>query len=281
MALSNNTKTMKKFFAAAAILFVTLSTQAQEVFVKVQYKENTTYKQVTKTVTDLKMTYGGSQEILDALKAQGVENPMVQKQETDVTTTTKTAKAGKDKVIPFTMALDMGGEQGAMLGKVNFYGNIKPGQGPAIDSIYAPQMEANVKDMMKKMLDGMLKQAVFPETKVKVGGTFKQEVPMELPMGPITFNLKSTTTYKLTKVEGNNAYFDTDIIITMDGTIEGQDVKASGAGKGKSVYDIKNNFMVKTDAAADMNMAMEMQGVKMDIATKTDTKQTVEITAVK
>lgn len=268
MALSNNTKTMKKFFAAAAILFVTLSTQAQEVFVKVQYKENTVYKQTTKTANDIKI-------------AAGEGEPMVQTQETNMISTTTTGKANADKTVPFKIKLDMGEEQAALLGNVSFIGKFQPGKGPVIESIDAPQMDEATKDAMKKMIDGIVKQAIMPDTKVKVGGSFKQEIPMEIPMGPMSLKLLSTTTYKLTKVEGNSAFFDTDLIITMNGSIEGQDVKASGAGKGKSIYDIKNNFMSKADAIVDMTMGMEVQGQKMDISVKTDTKQTVEITPVK
>lgn len=261
---------MKKITTLVVALLFAMGTQAQEVNFKVGYKPNTSYTQTTTQKTEVGVLY------------EGAEEPMAQESGSTIVMKTIVGKLENNEM-PVVMEIAMeAGEQGAdQMNGAKIYGKAKPGSMPVFDRIDAPGMQDDVKTMLMQMMEKGLSQVFMPERKVKVGQSFVQETPMDIPLGPVVMKMKDVATFKLTKVVGRKAYFDVAHVMTLEASIEGQDMKGSGKGTGQMVYDMDQNYPVTNDAVVDMDMAFEAQGMQMTIKTKSDSKTSTVINANK
>jgi hypothetical protein len=258
---------MKKITTLAVAFLFTVAMQAQEVNYKVTYKPNTTYTQTADQKTEIGISY------------EGMEEPMNQEMANKIVTKINVGKLANNEM-PVVMEMMM--EEGAMgaeqMKDAKIYGKAKPGAMPVFDRVEAPNMDEQTKEMMKAMMSKGLSQIFIPEKKVKVGGSFVQETPMEIPLGPVTMKMKDIATFKLKKVEGKKAYFDVDHVITLEASIEGQDMKGSGTGTGQMIYDMDQNYPVQNDVVLNMDMSLDMQGMAMNLKMKSDSKTATALT---
>lgn len=258
---------MKKFTAlAAAILFIT-GIQAQEVNFKVSYKPNTNYIQTSVQNTEMVITAGGEEPISQTTGMNMVSKFNVGKLE--------------NGIMPVEMAISVEGEQGAAMNGAKLYGKATPGAMPVFDKMDATGMPDDQKDMVMQIINKSLTQVFIPEKKVKAGGSFVQEIPMEIPLGPVTMKLKDVATYTLKKVVGRKAHFDVVHVVSLEGDIEGQNMKGSGTGTGQMVYDMDQTYPVSQDVVMSMEMAFEMQGMAISVSAKSNSKATTVIESKK
>ncbi|MGV3461204.1 MAG: hypothetical protein ACO1N9_12205 [Flavobacterium sp.] len=256
---------MKK--AALLFLLVGASAFAQSVTLKMGYKPSTTYKLKNDQKTTVSVSYGEDSE------------PMAQEQAMAFTTITKTGKLTNNQ-IPFITEMELGEEAAAAAqipAGTKFYGKTDKDGVPKFDSIHAPGMNPQVKEMLKGMLQTNLSQSMIPNKTVKVGEAFVANTTTDLPMGPLKATMISTTTYKLKKLEGKKAYFDVSAVYK----IEGADVKGKGTAMGDMVYDTTLDFPVQVNLVTEMETGFQAQGMDMVSKTKIDQKQTYEITPTK
>jgi hypothetical protein len=243
---------MKKITALLSVVLFTVAAQAQTVNFKVEYKPNTTYTSTTSQDNKIEIGYGGE--------------PMVQEMKSELVNTLVVGSLTNGEA-PFTMELSMDkNTQGAeQLNGTKITGKVKPGQMPVIEAVKTPGNEPMMNDMMKGMIEQTMKQAFFQPRQIKVGESFVQESPLEIPMGHVTMKMKDVVTYKLLKVEGTKAHFSQDHVITLDMDVEGQNMKGTGTGKGTMIYDMTNNFVINNVNDVVMDMGFEAQGQAMNI----------------
>ncbi len=263
---------MKKTALLFLLALSGLSVSAQQtVNFKIAYKPNTTYKQTTVQTNKTAVSYG-----------EGME-PMESDSKSTITSTIKTGKpANGEYSLISEMSFDKDSQEAASLpAGVKLIGKVKNDGSVQIDSLVAPGMEQQMKDVLKQSMKANLTQMMVAEKKVKVGETFTQNTPTEMPMGPVTVLMDTKTTYKLTKVEGKKAFFDVAQTVTMTTKVEGQDLKGSGTGSGTMVYDIDNNFPLENNNSTTIQMNFEAQGMAMNLKVTTISNQTTAITANK
>jgi hypothetical protein len=261
---------MKKITTLVSAFLFTLAIQAQEVNLKPEYKQNTTYTQTALQSNVIEIAY------------EGAEEPMVQESGNTVVSTTKVGKlANGEMPVVVEMSMDKDQEGAAMINGAKIHGKVKPGSKPVFERVEAPNMPDEVKGMIQGMMDQGLSSIFIPAKKVKVGESFVQETPLEIPLGPVTMKMKDVATYKLNKVEGRKAIFAVDHVFSLEANVEGQDMKGSGTGTGEMVYDMDQNYPVRNDAKVTMSMAFEAQGMQMNIKTTNDTKTTTVIAPTK
>lgn len=260
---------MKKIALLLFVAVQALSVNAQQsINFKIAYKPNTVYKQTTEQATTSTISYGEDME------------PMEQEATTNMTHITKTGKLANGAMsIIIEMAPEKGSEmEMVMPNGATAYGIVKQDGVPQIDSVNAPGMPAQTKEIMLSTMRTMAGQNLVPAARtVKVGESFTVDTPIEMPIGPATMNMNTKTTYKLNRVEGKKAYFDLTMSIDMKTNAEGQDMKGTGSGSGTMVYDIDNNFFTNQDIKTDMNMNFEAQGMAMSMTLKQDSKIDVSI----
>jgi hypothetical protein len=276
---------MKKIFAfAATALFAATSFAQKEVDFKIDYKPNTTYTSSTSQKGNVTLTFGGSEETLGMLEAQGVENPTITPIENDNKSIVKTGKA-TGTTIPFiteTIVDPKSPTAAALPNGAKIYGKKAAGQPPVFDSISAPGAKKEVRDIIFSTIKGSVAQLFVPATKVKVGESFTKDIPLKFPAGMMgELEMNSNVTYMLKKIEAGKAYFDTKTIYTIDTEIQGQEVKGSGTGAGSFIYDIANGYNVQQNEDMTMEMNMSMQGMDMKIGTASKSETKTVITANK
>ena len=274
---------MKKIAVFLFVLFITLSAAAQKtVTFKVAYKPNTVYTQnMTQTASNT-ISYKASEEILGMLEAQGVTNPTITENKTTSVSVTTTGKlTGTEIPLVTKMSLDAGTPEKIIPDNTMLFGRVKQDGLPVFDSIQAPGMNPQLKEIFIKTTQATLAQIIMPEQKVKVGQTFNLNIPLNIPVGPAMMNINDTAVYKLIKVEGTKAYFDVNHTYTIDTDVNGQPIKGSGTGTGKVVHDLANNYILKQDITMTMQMGFDTNGITMDIKSGTVITMDCTISAAK
>lgn len=254
---------MKK--AVLLLLLVSAGAFAQTVTIKMGYKPNTTYKIKQDQKTTVSMSYSEDTE------------PMAQEQAMVFSSTTKTGKMVNNQ-IPFITELELS-EEAAAAARIpagtKFYGKTDKDGVPQLDSIHAPGMNPQVKEMLKSMVQTNLSQGMIPVKTVKVGETFVVNNVADVPN--TTSKMTSATTYKLKKVEGTKALFDVSAIYKIDGT----DIKGKGTAMGDIIYDTALNFLTQQNMVTEMESNFDAQGMAITQKTKIEQKQTYAITPIK
>lgn len=265
---------MKKITTLLFIVGLAVNLSAQQTIdFKIEFKENTTYAQTSKTNTETETSYKADKDMLDMLAAQGIENPTINKNNITSISTTKAGKLKGTEIPLFVeLSMDMGEGKPNILPKGSaLYGRVKPNEAPVYDSIHAPGMDEAMKEVFFTTMKNTASQVYVPARKVKVGESFTIDTPLMIPAGPMQLELKNSTIYKLIKVEGKKAYFDLKLKTTMDTETESGTMKANGEGTGSLVYDMTNNFIVNQTSTVNMTMDMDMMGMMLNIKSKTNT----------
>lgn len=261
---------MKKIVLLLLVAFQVLSLQAQQsIKFKIGYKPSTTYKLATEQKSKTSVSYGADME------------PMDQEATTKVFNTVKIGKlTGTTMPLVMTMEADKESDAAAVMPQgATVYGNVKQDNSVQFDSINAPGMPEQTKNVIMTMMKSMATQYVVPERTVKVGETFVVDTPVEVPMGPINMLMNTKTTYKLVKVEGKKAYLDLNMIIDISANAGGQEMKGSGTGSGSIIYDTDKNFFIQQTTKSNSKINFEAQGMKMTISSIQDATVNAEITS--
>ncbi|GGB76371.1 hypothetical protein GCM10007424_15460 [Flavobacterium suaedae] len=245
-----------------------------------KYKENTVYEQVLTQTDSVAMTYGGSKDMLEYLESSGVENPTIQK---NISTSNYTIQIGKKESgkMPMSIKVHLGKDMtasGLIPEELVVYGTVEEGKTPTFESIDAPDMEPLLKNTFLSTMQTMQKQLFIPNREVKVGESFTQNMPLEIPMGAGQhLKMDNDITYKLVKIENGKAYFDVlyDVEMQMDST-EGI-ADGSGSGTGTFVYDIKNNFPVEVTSNITLSMQMKQDMFTIEVVNNSISRQQVTI----
>lgn len=252
-------------------IFITISLNAysqNELQFKIQYFPETVYNQTVTQTSENIITYSGSKEFLQKIKDKNIQNPTVTNSSTIIKTEFKTGKLNIKNSFPITMKfLNLTNSEGK---KIIPDGTIIYGQGtiddmPKLDSIVSEGMNNEFKKRLLETMQSTFSQITFPNRKLKIGESFSQETPLSLPVLNNTIEMTMLTNYKLISIENNLGNFEVSQIYTMKSNISNNEIVATGSGKGKIVYDIKNNFFLKylTDGEIEMDVKMKDISIKM------------------
>ena len=161
------------------ILFFTIKIHSQEsVVFKVEYKPNHTYSQFTEQSSSQEINYIGSDEILEKIKSNGIENPTISKTTTKLKNINITGKINNNE-FPLTIEFKDTGEKSESniipLGTI-IYGKVKIGETPTLDSINSPKMESELKQVFLKSIQKGISQVTLPNKEIKIGEPFRKKI---------------------------------------------------------------------------------------------------------
>ncbi|MFD2163138.1 hypothetical protein ACFSJU_12100 [Paradesertivirga mongoliensis] len=282
--------TLSKNICLLAIGFSIISAQPsiaqKEILFQVKFKPNKTY--VTDMVNNIRMEmdFDVDPAKKKEMEGTGMKLPMQMNMLQDMRLSTKTGAMQADKRIPMTMTYDKVGITMTMNGNEmkqpdKFAGmTIKAyateGGKVSIDTIEGNTDEAT-KAGIQKMVSDVLKAVEFPNKALKIGDTFTQEVPMEMPVSGTILNMLVNATYTLKEIKGTQALFDYTQTVDMNMKMEKGNSSAKGSGKGTMVYDMPANYITDTTGDMSMNMSMNMgeMVMKMNLTAKTSVKAKV------
>jgi hypothetical protein len=118
------------------------------------------------------------------------------------------------------------------------------------------------------------------ETKpIGVGENFKQKMPFEFPVpGVASVGMEMTIEYKLIRIVGNIADFDTITSFKLAASAESEPafkIEATGNGTGSLIYDTEKRVALKNTSKFNMTMVVPTDNAKIVLtATATDTSIT-------
>lgn len=279
--------TLSKNFYLLAIGFIFISTQQSiaqdEIMFQVKFEPNKTY--VTDMVNDMQMDmhFDVDSAKKKEMEGKGMKLPMNINMRQEMTLSTKAGALGADKRIPLAMTYDKMGITMTMNGKEvkqpDKFAGMKitafaTEEGKlSIDNIEGTS-DAAMKEALQKMISQVFQHVQFPNKAMKIGDTFTQEVPMEVPMNGNNLKMLINVTYTLKELKESQALFDYTQSISMNFKIGNGNTTATGSGKGRMIYDKPLNYI--TDSSGDMLLNMNMQmgemGMKMNIKANTSMK---------
>lgn len=152
-----------------------------------------------------------------------------------------------------------------------------------VNAVYHPENKLEVKEIIgenvsetmktsiKETMSKMINKFNFPDTTMRIGDSFQQEVPVEIPManfGSMRINIISE--YKLERIEKEKSYLSVVSNIKLAFDNEKVESEATGSGKGELVYDSRAGYI--NTYYTDMKMKLKMKIGKMTIVTDSNTE---------
>ena len=267
---------MKKATLFIAAFLMAGAMKAQDsVTLDIQLLPSKKYEQASVQNIQMDVEYGGGAQKMDMkISINGEIN-------------TKKETNGMIPVVMGTsmsMSMEMEGMPGNSNDvKMDMYGKVKKGEFvPVFDSIVAPDMPSQAKQLALEGVKDMLTKIDYPKKTLKIGETFVQDVPIDMPLGGGAVKMNDKITYTLKKVESKKAYFDVVHNISMDGSLaDGLSMKGSGNGTGKMVYDIDTKYPVVNNGEMSMDLDMEQGGMPMKMKMVTKVSQTTQVSNTK
>ncbi len=267
----------RTFLLIILLLAVTTSKSQEEISFKVGYLPNHTYTLNQKQISENEVTYIASEDILQKLKENGIENPTIAKDTTILKSRSKTGALNGNE-FPIAIAL-LESTNPTLVPGTNFYGKSID-EKTRIDSISSSVLTIEQKNTLLNVMESMMNQIKYPNRTLKVGESFEQKNPMSLPIANFTIEMEINSIYTLKKVENGFGHFDLDQTYRLTSEIEGHEMVLDGSGKGQIEYDIKNEFFSKFFLETEMDFKMQLDVFSIDLQTKSVTDQVTEIQIV-
>jgi hypothetical protein len=269
---------MKKifFYSFFTLLCIHRLSAQDAVAFKIKYLPDHTYDMGATTAFNFNINFKGNQQMLDMLTKQGITQPMAVTGNIDKSFTIKTGAGQADQSFPLVINSNGGktnitinGKEIPALQNMNLantnrtvYAHVD-GQGHfEMDSIAGTPMAAKAmpdsnRKKISQMMNAFQNMVKFPDHPLKVGDSFTQRTPINLPTGGNNMNVDVEITYKLTRIENGNAYFDLDERLDVNLSVKKATIKLSGTGRGKMVYVINENFPSFQNSAIDMKIDVQ------------------------
>jgi len=256
---------MKKLLGVSILFFAAVfSAKAQtEVLFKMKMLPDRTYASTMKMDMNMEMNYDGDAATMDKIKASGLKMPMIMQMQSGSTADIKTGSV-KNNYFPFSMSMQQLESKMTMNGQPSpmppastavqtMYGKCPVDGLMEIDSIPGTAMNDSLKSTMKKLMKSIQSTVQFPAKPMKVGDTFTQESPFDIPMAGMSAKMTMKATYKLISIANGKANFDLNFTMSMDMGLGGKGaMDMKGDGDGKMVYDIATNY--PSDSKQNMNI---------------------------
>lgn len=257
---------MKKIIFLLLLLFAFKAEAQKSVLFKMKYSPNRTYATVTGVTMNFDVNLSGNEEIIEKIKSEGITQPIKANIAMTMSGNTKTGSPGADNVFPMVMSykleqisVKIGEKEIPIPSKsspqVSIYGHVGQEGKFKADSLSGNKLRDTSEKKITQMMNAIQNKIKFPEKPMRIGDTFTQEMPISIPMAENNGETNVKATYKLISIANGNAYFDlvqnADIQINIKGVV----LKISGAGTGKLIYSIKNNFPI--DYKTSLNLAID------------------------
>lgn len=282
--------TLSKNLFLLTICFLIIGTRSgiaqKGILFQVKFKQNKNY--ITEMLNDMQIEvdFDGDSAKKKQMEASGAHFPIHMSMLQEITMSTKTGQVTTDKRIPMTMTYDkvamttsMNGEkmkQPEKLAGMKIKAYAMEDGKISIDTVEG-NLDMAIKAELQKMITQLFGNVEFPNKAMKIGDTFTQEVPMEMPMNKNIINMLIKVTYTLKDIKNSQAFFDYTQSLDMNMKIAEDNSTATGSGGGKMIYDIPASYVTDTtgDTMINMNMQMPEMLMKMNLKMKTSMKAKV------
>lgn len=279
---------MKKFLSLI-FLFSSFTAIAQEELVfKSVYKPNKVYTTSLLSLTKTSLDFSGSEEMLEKMKSNGMQNPFLFTGSNEFVSTTTTGSLTKEGTIPARIQYDkmkivqnMGGEEkieeNSMTGMI-IEGKYNSQNKLSIDTMISEKVSEEIKTSLKSTLENVQENIKFPQEPMHIGDTFLQKVPMQIPLAGLNpMNMEVTSVYKLIDIKNGKAQFYIVQDVSFDMNNNKADISATGKGSGTLEFDIDNFFINKFETELNMDMKIVSEQITINSKITSLSKLNVKI----
>lgn len=263
----------------------------QGVVFKIKYLPNRNYKSNISVDMKINATVTGDQQIIDKLKEQGITQPVNANLAIALGGVMKTGAVASDNSMPVDMDYKISNISVTANGKeipippkatekdIKLVGHISQDWKIKLDSANGKAVADTAQQKMQQMMTMLQKQIQFPDKSLKPGDSFTQGAPMNIPVGKDGSNAKvdAGVTYKLVSIADGKAYFDMIPNFSLNFQVKDISVDMSGAGTGKMVYSIKDNFPLSKEGNINMKIKVTSPKVHVDGTATVTSKYDVTI----
>ncbi|NAY93430.1 hypothetical protein GTQ34_16080 [Muricauda sp. JGD-17] len=270
---------MKKTTLLILLTFFYVKVMCQEeINFKVGYLPNFNYILKQKQILENNVKYIASDEILQRLENNGIENPTKSK---DTSLLKSISKTGKQIGNEFPVEIELlESNNPTLVSGTKFYGKTIDGE-IEIDSIYSSVMAVDEKEVLIQAMESMLNQIKYPNRKIKVGETFEQKNPISMPIADVTIEMEINSKYTLRKIDKGVGYFDLNQDYIIKSATKDYEMVLDGTGDGQIYYDIEKQFFTKFYLEMEMNLKTELDVFAIELQTKSVMDQTTHIEKTK
>ncbi|HEY9166097.1 MAG TPA: hypothetical protein VIS48_08055 [Candidatus Kryptonia bacterium] len=241
-------------------------------FFRSKLAPNSTYNISMDIRSESTIKFVADNETLALLHNSGLKNPTKSSSVQKVEETIKSGNAGSDSSFFVRMTINK-------FDNVRRVNGVESSTGPGISmsglevtGIYTKEnrltnirieggkLTEEMRTAIGTMAENALGNIRYPDKPMAIGDSFQQQMPMVIPIpGYSPARLEMVVSYKLTRVDGDTAYFDNTYTMKMDQEEHEYKMELSGGGAGTLKHDLRRNFFI-----ADMSR------MKMDAKVKTD-----------
>ena len=252
---------MKKLLYLSLLLIAFTANAQKGIIFKMKYLPNRSYNAITNMAMKVTLNLSGDNNLAASINPGG--GPVNLDMTMNMDGTIKTGAKGADNTFPITIGYKMGQMNMTMNGKKTdvplpaltskmtpIYGHVDESGKLRADSIGGTAIKDTSEKSITAMMNAIQSAVKFPDKPLKVGDTFTQEMPFNLPISGIGMAMNAKVIYKLVSINAGKAYFDVEQTMDIKIPIKGDDLVITGAGNGKMVYSIKDSF--PTDYKTDL-----------------------------
>lgn len=235
------------------------------------------------TSSKSEVKFDGPSEMLENLKTNGVQNPILFEGSNSVISSIKTKDllpdGSFDAVMTYPKVKSTQTQNGQSTQKdspldgMRIEGKYDSNNIFKVDTIIGNNVNEALRNTLTSTLENVQEQIKFPDYPLKPGSTFNQTLPMTIPVAGVqNVQIVIKTDYLLKEIKGDLATFDITQTVELDMDIEGSTITASGNGTGVSQYSISKEFITKYESnlTIELTILMNQLTISSEVVSKSD-----------
>lgn len=266
-----------------SILLFTSFTLEEKYLIDIRLLPNNNYRISNKTETVSEVDFQANEEILNQLREKGFQFPLDVNVTQFIIQKVETGEIKSDSSFSVKMLIEeystdqiVNGIETVLPENQNLKGLLIKGDYTIENKFEHITIESDVindelKTTLPKAMENMFKYINYPNYPLSIGDSFKQEIPLQLPIGgAVVINIKMIIYYTLVNLTEDKGYFNTNSEIVVTQESKDYSIKAEGGGEGKLVHDIKMKYAIENTSDLTMNFEINFEYLK--IISKSNTK---------
>lgn len=279
---------MKKSIYLILLLVVFKASAQESIVFKMNYLPEHRYNSIIEMHNNVEVNFKGPKEEQDKLKAEGVQSPMTVAGATSTEYTIQTGVATEEKKFPATIIYSniistqfLNNKELSLpestIGGKKIYAHSDSNDMLHIDSIGGKEGNDSLLSSVSAVFNNVNMQMNFPEKNLKVGESFTQDAPMNLPLFGSNMTATVKVVYTLTKIKDGNGLFDVVQTSNIKANIMQGDINMIVEGTGKLIFSIKNKFPIQYSTDTTLKFTLDMNGIIAEGMGKMSTVHNTEI----
>lgn len=271
---------MKKILFLPFLFFVFGARAQEAVLFKIKFLPGYNYVSTVKHNFNMQVDFKGRLEDMDKLKQSGIKLPMIMIYTSAIDYKIQTGVLNKMDSFPAVISYFNGFSTTTLndkeienkpnpLANQKAYGQCNNEGTLRLDSISGKNLDENMKRSLVTLVNSFLLQIDFPEKPLKVGDSFTQKLPLNMPISGENLEVIISIRYKLIEIKDNMAYFDLYETGDFKSILKNGVLNMKGHGIGKLEFSIIDNYPKSLDSNLTFELSVKNEKLMMYGSAKT------------